>query len=135
MNTRAQAGFSLVETIFAIGVLSVAALGMAGLFTQGMQKTASSPAELVATQKAVEAIESVFSARDSHTITFAKLRNTNFGGIFKTGALPMTTAGLDGVVGTADDGPVESTELPGAIRCSARPMTSPPRWPASRARS
>jgi Tfp pilus assembly protein PilV len=113
MKTRTQAGFSLIETVFAIGVLSVAALGMAGIFAQGMQKTASSPGELLATQKAAEAIESVFSARDSHVITWAQLRNTNVGGIFKTGALPLTTDGLDGVVGTADDGPVESVQLPG----------------------
>ena len=53
-----------------MAILSVAALGMAGIFTQGMQKTASSPGELLATQKAAEAIESVFSARDSHTIDF-----------------------------------------------------------------
>jgi hypothetical protein len=38
------------------------ALGMACIFTQGMQKTASSPGELLATQKASAAIESVFSA-------------------------------------------------------------------------
>ena len=85
METRNQGGFSLVETIFAIGVLSVAALGMAGIFVQGMQKTASSPAELIATQKAAEAIESVFSARDSHSITWAQLRNQANGGIFNNG--------------------------------------------------
>ena len=113
MKTRAQAGFSLIETVFAIGVLSVAALGMAGIFTQGMQKTASSTGELLATQKATEAIESVFSARDSKKLSWAQLRNSNVGGIFLTGARPMTTDGPDGVVGTADDGPVESTQLPG----------------------
>src|SRR3954463_10898905 len=103
MTTRTQAGFSLIETVFAIGVLSVAALGMAGIFAQGMQKTASSPGELLATQKAAEAIESVFSARDSPLVTWAQLRNPSQGGIFKTGALPLTTDGADGVVGTADD--------------------------------
>jgi prepilin-type N-terminal cleavage/methylation domain-containing protein len=113
MKTHSQSGFSLVETMFAIGVLSVAALGMAGIFAQGMQKTASSPGELLATQKAAEAIESVFSARDSHLITWAQLRNDSQGGIFKSGALPLTTDGPDGVVGTADDGPVESVVLPG----------------------
>ena len=113
METRTQGGFSLVETIFAIGVLSVAALGMAGIFAQGMQKTASSPSELIATQKAAEAIESVFSARDSHSITWAQLRNQANGGIFNNGPQPMTTDGRDGVVDTADDGPVESVKLPG----------------------
>ena len=113
METRSQGGFSLVETIFAIGVLSVGALGMAGIFVSGMQKTASSPAELIATQKAAEAIESVFSARDSHSITWAQLRNQAQGGIFNNGPKPMTVDGRDGVVDTADDGAVESVTLPG----------------------
>ena len=113
MKPRAEAGFSLIETMFAIGVLSVAALGMAGIFAQGMQKTASSPGELLATQKAAEAIESVFSARDSHRITWAQLRNQNAGGIFKNNAQLLTTDGADGVVDTADDGAVERVVLPG----------------------
>jgi type II secretory pathway pseudopilin PulG len=113
MEKQEQAGFSLVETVFAIGVLSVAALGMAGIFTQGMQKTANSPAELIATQKAAEAIESVFSARDSHSITWAQLRNQVDGGVFNNGPKPLTTDGPDGVLDTADDGPVESVKLPG----------------------
>lgn len=113
MKTRTQAGFSLVEVIFAIGVLTVGALGLAGVFAQGMQKTISSPGELLATQKAAEAIESVFSARDSHRITWAQLTNVSRGGIFVDGAQPLTTDGADGVVGTADDGPVESVVLPG----------------------
>ncbi len=109
----AQSGFSLLETVFAIGILSVGALGMASVFTQGMQKATSSPDELVATQKAAEAIESVFSARDTHTITWDLLRNESQGGIFKNGPQPLTTAGLDGIVNTHDDGAVESVDLPG----------------------
>jgi type II secretory pathway pseudopilin PulG len=108
-----QSGFSLVETVFAIGILSVGALGMAGVFAQGMQRTTSSPGELVATQKAAEAIESVFSARDSHSITWNQIRNQAYGGIFKNGPTPMTVAGADGVVNTDDDGAIESVDLPG----------------------
>ena len=113
MKTRAHAGFSLLETVFAIAILSVGALGMAGVFAQGMQKTISSPGEVLATQKAAEAIESVFSARDSHSITWAQINNISKGGVFMDGPQPMTTDGPDGVLGTADDGPVESVKLPG----------------------
>jgi prepilin-type N-terminal cleavage/methylation domain-containing protein len=108
-----QAGFSLIETIVAIGVLSVGALGLAGVFAAGMQKTVSSPGELLATQKAAEAIESVFSARDSHTVAWAQLRNVNGGGIFLDGPQALKLAGADGVVNTADDATVESVVLPG----------------------
>ena len=122
MKLHAQTGFSLLETIFAVGLLSVGALGMAGIFAQGMQKTISSPGELLATQKAAEAIESVFSARDSHTLVFNQLRNISAAplgtpsvyGIFKDGPQPMTMDGPDGVLGTADDPTaIESVTLPG----------------------
>lgn len=110
---HSQAGFSLVETIVAIGVLSVGALGLAGGFAVGVQKTISSPGELIATQKATAAIESVFSARDSHMVTWPQLRNANNDGIFLNGPQPLKVDGPDGVVNTADDGAIESVVLPG----------------------
>ncbi len=106
-------GFSLLETLFAITILSAGALSMAGVFAHGMQSTTSSPDELTATQKAAEAIESVFSARDSHVISWNQLRNQNNGGIFKNGPQPMTVPGPDGVLNTNDDGAVETVVLPG----------------------
>ena len=116
---RSESGISLIETMIAMLVLTVGAIGMAAMFLQGMRTTASSPSELVATQKAAEAIESVFSARDSHTITWDELRNTDQG-IFVKNPQPMMVAGTDGILGTADDGKVgnatgvlESVVLPG----------------------
>jgi hypothetical protein len=68
----------------------------------------------MATQKAAEAVESVFSARDSHTFTWAQLRNKSKGGIFVDGAEDLKTGGNDGVVNTGDPGEVaESVTLPG----------------------
>jgi type II secretory pathway pseudopilin PulG len=112
-TTHDQSGFSLLETVFAIGILSVGALGMAGTFTQGMQRTVSSPNELIATQKAAEAVESVFSARDSHLLTWTQLRNENYGGVFMVGPQPLKLPGPDGVVNTHDDTLIESFDLPG----------------------
>jgi len=108
-----QSGFSLLETVFAIGILSVGALGMAGTFTRGMQRTVSSPNELIATQKAAEAVESVFSARDSHLLTWSQLRNEDHGGVFMNGPQPLKLPGADGIVNTHDDTLVESFDLPG----------------------
>jgi len=108
-----EAGVSLLETLVAISILSVGALSMAGVFAQGMKGTTSSPNELTATQKAAEAIESVFSARDSHAIGWSQLRNQNKGGIFKNGPQPLKIAGADGVLNTNDDGPVETIDFPG----------------------
>jgi hypothetical protein len=109
----ADAGVSLIETMIAMLVLTVGAIGMASVFLYGMQSATSSPNELIATQKAAEAIESVFSARDSHTITWDQLRNASDGGIFVDGATDMKVAGQDGILNTADDGAIESTPMPG----------------------
>jgi hypothetical protein len=117
---QAESGISLVETMIAMLVLTVGAVGMAATFLQGMRTTGSSPAELVATQKAAEAIESVFSARDTRTISWEQLRNADQQGIFVKNAQPMLVAGDDGILGTGDDGKVgpqtgviESVVLPG----------------------
>jgi hypothetical protein len=116
---RSGKGTSLIETAIALGVLTVGALGAAAVFTQGMESTRSAPGDLVATQKAQEAIESVFAARDSHTVTWAQLRNVTGtgadGGIFLDGALDIRDPGPDGIVSTADDAaePIESTTYPG----------------------
>jgi hypothetical protein len=74
----------------------------------------SSPSELTATQKAAEAVESVFSARDTHRISWAQLRNRSDGGIFLDEEQVVKTGGEDGIVNTGDDGEaVEAVELPG----------------------
>jgi hypothetical protein len=113
--TKNEAGFSLAETLFAIGILTAGALGLAGVFTQGMKGATSSPNELIATQKTVEAIESVFSARDSHDLSWAQIRNQNNGGIFKVGPQPLRLAGTDGILNTNDDAlqPIETIDFPG----------------------
>jgi prepilin-type N-terminal cleavage/methylation domain-containing protein len=120
MRTRAERGFSLIETVMALGVLTVGMLGAAAALSLGMQAVSSSPGDLIATQKAAEAIESVYSARDSHVLTWAQIQNVkgatgSDGGIFLDGPQPIKLPGPDGLVNTADDAsqPVESMVFPG----------------------
>jgi len=114
---RGEHGSSLIETMIALLVLSIGALGIAGVFVQGMERAMSSPGDLVATQKAAEAIENVFSARDAHTLTWAQIKNVDDAGeedgVFLDGPQPMTVAGPDGLLNTADDGDIEEVTLPG----------------------
>ena len=112
-NVRSESGFSLVETLVSMMVLTVGVLGLTQAFVQGVQKSTSSPYEVLATQKAAEAIESVFAARDSHTISWAQMKNIAQGGVFVGAATSMKTSGADAVLNTIDDGPVESFQFPG----------------------
>jgi type II secretory pathway pseudopilin PulG len=111
-------GFSLVETLVAAGVLSVGLLGVAGVFARGARHVGNSPLDLIATQKAAEAIESVYTARDGRTQTWPSIRNVkgatgSDGGIFLDGPQPLKDPGPDGFVNTADDGAVQRIVRPG----------------------
>ena len=113
-----ERGFTLMETMIALAILATGLLATAQVmaFTLGM--ASDSGADLMARQKATEAIESVFTARDTRTITWARIRNVvgesgSDGGVFKDGKQPLKVGGADGLVNTADDGNVEATMLPG----------------------
>ena len=112
-------GFSLIELMFAIGILTVAVLSLAGVMAAGMRQLGSSPSHVIAAQKAAQAVEAVFAARDSHKLTWDRIRNVNGatggdGGVFLDGEQPLKLAGSDGLVNTDDDSAdVESTVLPG----------------------
>lgn len=101
--TRGTAGFSLLEALVALVVLTVGLLGLAQAFYLGMRHMSTSSANLVAREKAREAVESVHTARDTRTITWAQIRNVSAGGVFLDGAQPLNAAGADGLVNTADD--------------------------------
>jgi type II secretory pathway pseudopilin PulG len=117
-HARGERGFSLVETMVASGVLTVGLLGVAGVFAKGIQRVGNSPMELIATQKAAEAIESVYTARDSKAHSWSEIRNVRGvsgtdGGIFLDGPQPLKDAGPDGLVGTVDDGSIQRLVGPG----------------------
>jgi hypothetical protein len=119
MPTRApgarEGGFTLIEATVAMFVLSVGLLGLAQAFYLGMMHVATSPMNLIAREKAREAVESVHTARDTRTITWAQIRNVSNGGQFLDGAQPLGAPGDDGLVNTGDNGEnvVESIREPG----------------------
>ncbi len=97
-RTGRDAGFSLIELMVAMSILMVGLLGLAQVFYFGLAIVSTSSAQLIAREKAREAIESVHTARDTRVITWAQIRNVgapdcspwptttaNGGGTFTTG--------------------------------------------------
>jgi type II secretory pathway pseudopilin PulG len=111
---RPEAGFTLIETLVAMGILTFGLLALAQVFVVGMTHMSYSSASIIAREKAREAIESVHTARDTRTITWAQIRNVAAGGVFGNAETPLLVVGPDGLVNTADDGPaIEALTLPG----------------------
>ena len=108
-----QGGFTLIEVVVATLVLVVGLVSMLALFTQAVVVLSCAQEDLVAQQKGQEALESIYTARNTQQITFDMVRNTSGGGIFLDGWQPLKTPGADGLLGTADDGAVETLTLPG----------------------
>jgi len=106
-------GFSLLEVVVAMAVLSVALLSLVGVFAMSIQRMRTSTPMLIAREKAREAIESVHAARDTGEFAWATILNVAQGGVFLNGDQPVKRPGNDGLVNTADDGAVETLVKPG----------------------
>jgi prepilin-type N-terminal cleavage/methylation domain-containing protein len=104
-NRRTDAGFTLIEVMVAIVILSIGILTVVAAFATAVATTENAQENLIARQKALEAMESIFTARNTQQITFAQIANVAGGGIFTSGAGPLWDAGNDGLVNTADDVP------------------------------
>jgi hypothetical protein len=97
---RSESGFGMLEATVASVILVVGLVGLAGLFSQSLTFLQYTREDLIAKQKAREALESVYSARNDATIGFAGIQNVSNGGIFIDGFNPLFLAGANGVVGT-----------------------------------
>lgn len=106
-STSLQRGFMLMETMIAAVVLMVGILGLAAALAEGMAYMKMSQYDYIAQQKAAEAVESIFTARDIGQATWSTICNVGTalctGGIFVIGATPLCGPGADGILGTADD--------------------------------
>src|ERR1700704_2234771 len=84
-----QNGFGLLEAVIAAVILVVGLVSLAGLFGQSLTFLQYTREDLIAKQKAREALEAVYSARNDATVGFAGIQNIAFGGIFLNGFQPL----------------------------------------------
>jgi type II secretory pathway pseudopilin PulG len=103
-----QSGFTILEAMIAIVILSFGILSLAAVYAQGIQVANMTQLDYIAEKKAEEAVETIFAARDAKLLAWTNIRNvTGSGGtndgVFVVGPQPLLAAGPDGLYGTADD--------------------------------
>lgn len=99
----AEGGFTLLEVMIAIMVMTIGLLAIIATFATAIEATSSAQEDLIARHKALDALESIYTARNSQQLPFASINNIANGGVFVSGASSLLCAGPDGLVGTADD--------------------------------
>ena len=105
---NSQSGFTILEAIIAIVILSFGILSLAAVYAQGIQVANMTQLDYIAEKKAEEAVETIFAARDAKLLAWTNIRNvTGSGGVndgvFVVGPQPLLAAGPDGLYGTSDD--------------------------------
>jgi hypothetical protein len=105
---RGSRGFGMIEFMIAALVLLIGLVGVLGLFAHTMIALSFAEQNVIAKQKAREVMESIFTARNTAQVNFNQIQNVSAGGIFLNGFQPLRVPGPDGLVGTADDGAIET---------------------------
>ncbi len=101
--SRRHSGFTLIEAMISIAILSFGVLSLAAVYAQGIMFSSLTQYDYIAEKKAEEAVETIFTARDTKVLDWAQIENISTGGVFKDGPQPLLDPGPDGLVGTADD--------------------------------
>ena len=113
-RVRGTRGFSLVEVVTAMFILTIGLVSILTLFSTAIAYLQSSQEDLVCKQKARETMEAIYTARENTQLTFDNINNTTTSpGIFLTGFQPLSAPGSDGLVGNNSSAPVEQMVYPG----------------------
>ena len=113
-RTNDSEGFGTLEVLAALFVVTIALTALLALFGHAIANMTLMQDLLIAKQKSREALESIYTARNTSQITFDMIQNTGTSpGIFLEGYQPLNRPQGDGLIGTADDSAVETLILPG----------------------
>jgi prepilin-type N-terminal cleavage/methylation domain-containing protein len=109
---RAEGGFSLIEVVISMAILTVGMVSLLGVFGLAMASTQTSQEDMIAKQLGNESYESIVTARNTSQLGWDDIQNVGSAtcsgpvspcGLFLSGTQPIYKAGLDGIFGTADD--------------------------------
>lgn len=114
MRTKSNAGFSYIEVMVAIVILTVGILGLLAAIAGAMVQARGQEQQLTARHIAASTMESIMSVKETDPVRMGWRAVGNVGsnpdangnpqGIFLTGMRPvMSDPGPDEVLGTADD--------------------------------
>lgn len=131
-RAKKQSGFSLLEVLVSIFVITTGLVGLLGVMGMAMAATQSSEQVSVAKQLANEALESILTARETTQIQWSQIANGSCTvgqncGIFLSGPQPIDNPGADGIVGTSDDAAAgaQTLEMPGPSGIVVTPPGQP----------
>lgn len=105
-NSQADDGFSLLEVVIAMVVLTVGVVGLLAAFAACVATLNQSREDAIARQEAQQFIEGIYAARNTASLNFDNFQNVSqdpANGLFKDGMQPANQAGPDGLMNTADD--------------------------------
>jgi type II secretory pathway pseudopilin PulG len=100
---RRQPGFTLLEAMISILILSFGVLSLAAVYCQGILYASFAQYDYIAEKKAEQAVEAIFTARDIKSLSWTNLQNVSQGGVFVDAPSPILLPGADGLVGTLND--------------------------------
>ena len=92
LPTPEQRGFSLIEVMISMVVMTVGLVSLLGVFGLAMAATQSSDQNAIAKQLANEALEGILTARETANVSWAAIQNQGNGGIFRSGPQPIRSS-------------------------------------------
>jgi len=111
-----ESGFTLIEVMISGVILVIGLVSLAYAMGLALGTIDTAQMDSIARQKARQAMEDVFTARDTGGITFQQICNQPTAGCIFLSAntwQPLYTPGPDGLVFTSDDGTAAS--IPGIV--------------------
>lgn len=105
---KGESGFSLIEVLISMLVMTTGLLGLLGSLGLAMAATQNSEQLTIAKQLANEALESILTARTTAQVQWLQIANGTCSvgqncGLFLSGPQPINNPGVDGIIGTSDD--------------------------------